>query len=129
MESPSPVLEVREFHAPSPAPQPPAEPLRWREGLVIAALVVLSDVALFRGPGYSSLALLLASAPLLLCLVRPERRLRKVWWLFLAMQWLLVARLVWAGQPLTVAIAALGLGTIAMTLAGWPARVPALAVF
>jgi len=78
-------------------------PLRWRELLVIVMLVVLCDLTIYRGHGFTGYALLFLAAPLLLAMGSPRPRCGLSSWLVGAMLVVLAAKLVWCGSVLLVA--------------------------
>lgn len=99
-----------------PLEQPP---VLVRELLAICGMVVLCDLTIYRGSGYTGWGLLLILAPILFCLGSPRSGRRPFSrWLLLGLLALLAASLVWSGSPLAVS---LGIGMLvlyAMTLSG-----------
>ncbi len=82
-------------------------PVRWREWCVILALVVLADVTIYRGWGYTGWASFLAALPLLLLCGAPplDARYARRWLGMLVsglLLLLLAAKMVWCGWPLQV---------------------------
>lgn len=115
-------VELTEFHfdvAAGNARAVEQPPVLVREFLAICGMVVLCDLTVYRGSGYSGWGLLLILAPILFCLGSPRSARRPISrWLLLGLLVLLAASLVWSGSPLAVS---LGLGLLvlyAMTLSG-----------
>lgn len=95
-------------------------PVRWREVLAVVLLVVISDLAIYRGVGFAGYALLFASAPLCLALGTGSGR-KAIGWGFLALLLGLAGRLVWCGSALAVICGFFCLVALAMCVTG---RVP-----
>lgn len=97
-------------------------PVRWRELLVVLAVVALSDVTVYRGHGYSGYALLLISAPLLLLLGAPisssQRRHAKSLLMVSGLLAVLVIKMVWCGWGLHIALGLALLCAFAVALSG-----------
>jgi hypothetical protein len=88
------------------------------ELFAVASLVVLGDLTIYRGYGYSGAAALFAVAPLLLLLGARQRRRRIDFGVVLLMLMVLAASLVWCGGPGECVAGAVLLVTFAMILAG-----------
>lgn len=73
-------------------------PARIRELFATVAIVILSDVTVFRGSGYAGYAALLAGCVILLRLGATRASSDRYVWLSFAMVELLVARVLWAGS-------------------------------
>ena len=82
--------------------QPPAKPVRPLEVVAVMLAVIVADVAIFRGGGFSGIATMLALLPVLLVAGSPDRRPLKPIWLIVVAIILLAARLVWCGSELAV---------------------------
>jgi hypothetical protein len=108
---------VPEAAPPAPAAPEPA-PVRRTELLGVFLLVVLADLTLYRGQGFSGLAVLFVAAPVLLWLGSPRPQLGGSFWVVFAMLLLLAARLVWLGSALGAALGFALLVASAMALAG-----------
>ncbi|MBI1344748.1 DUF4173 domain-containing protein [bacterium] len=97
-----------------------SQPVRWREVLAVIVLVVLSDLAIYRGQGYAGYAVLFALAPLCLAWGTGSGR-KAIGWSFAALLLLLAGRLVWCGSVLAVVCGFFCVVALAMCLTG---RVP-----
>jgi hypothetical protein len=95
-------------------------PVHWREVISVIALVILADLAWYRGHGYAGYALLFVAAPLLLLCGAPRPSFPSSLWGVTAMLWALSAKLVWGGTALQVTAGFILLATVAMLLAGIP---------
>jgi hypothetical protein len=123
-------------------------PLRWRELLVVLALVVLCDLTIYRGHGFAGYALLFAAAPLLLALGAPRLRGKgnrtckgdspifadaKIGtvpcWIVAAMLVALAAKMLWCGSVLLVASGFALTVALAAALAGWCPYVLEVGIF
>ncbi|MBN2218013.1 MAG: DUF4173 domain-containing protein [Pirellulales bacterium] len=81
-----------------PAPrktEEPQPPVGWRELLAVIGLVVLCDLTIYRGHGWSGYAALFVAAPALLWLGTYRPRLGGALWLVGAMLVVLAAKMVW----------------------------------
>lgn len=87
-----------------PASVPDELPLSLREVTAVALWVALADLTIYRGNGYSGLALFLCVAPLLLLVGNPRPRLGASFWIVGGMTLLLAGRMVWLGSPLATAV-------------------------
>ena len=96
------------------------EPPRWTESIALAALVVLADIAIYRGDGYTGWALVLAVTPFLLCLGAVRRQLGPTLVLLGGMLLLTSARLIWCGTTMAVTVGTAVVPLFAMTLSGRP---------
>lgn len=110
----------------SPEPQPP---VRWRELLVVAALVALCDLTIYRGHGFAGYAALFLIAPVLLAYGAFQARLGAAVCLVGAMLVLLAAKAIWCGSALLVAVGFSLLAAFAMALSGQMPFVAETAVF
>jgi len=116
----------------SPRPgSPPREhpPVRPREILALLLLVVLSDVAVYRGHGFAGYALLFAAAPVFLLFGAPRPRFRAGFWVLGIMLVLLAAKMLWYGSWLLVASGLALLVAFAMALSGLSPHVLEVVVF
>lgn len=98
-----------------PGDQPP---VRWREPLAALLLVVVCDLAIYRGRGFAGWALLFLVAPLLLAVGAYRPRLGAAAWVVGAMLACLAAKTVWCGSALCVAAGCVCVATFACALAG-----------
>jgi len=73
----------------------PQPPVTWREPLAALALVVLADLTIYRGHGWTGYAWLFVAAPLLLCLGTARARFGRAFWIIAAMLVVLAAKMVW----------------------------------
>lgn len=107
--------------------RPPVSGLRAVEvRSFVAALFIggVGDLTLYRGHGYSGLAVLFVLAPWLMALGIPAPRWRKYVLVIGAMILALAARLVWCGSPLPVILGFALVVAGAMALAGHTPYVP-----
>ncbi len=102
---------------------------RRREIAVVALLVVVCDLTIYRGAGYTGIAGFLALAPLLLTLGAPQVRGRWSIAILGAMLMLLALRLAWCGSVLQVTLGLALLIAFAMSLAGLRPYVVETAVY
>jgi hypothetical protein len=102
----------------SPWFSPETSPLGWRDIVVIAMLVVLCDLTVYRGNGFAGLALLLVAAPILLWLASSRVRKDRSIWITGVMFVPLAARLLWSGNELQVSVGLLLLVAFSMALSG-----------
>ncbi len=118
-QSPLDVVEFAdEVLEPADERTPVRPPVRWRELAALLLLVVLADVTIYRGEGFTGAALFFATAAALLVLGAWRRRPDGGLAWTLALLALLAAKLVWNGSELGVVIAATLLVGTAMSLAG-----------
>ncbi|MEZ6059796.1 MAG: DUF4153 domain-containing protein [Planctomycetaceae bacterium] len=87
-------------------PEVTPAPVSKRELIVVALLVVLADVTIFRGEGYAAYAALFAIAPLLFWTGTPTRKVTFASSLVFLLLALVAARQLWSGSAL-------------LTLCGW----------
>ena len=92
--------------------------VRWREFAGIVLLVIVADLAIYRGHGFAGYALLFSAAPLLLALAAPRTGGRSGVWLISGLLLLLAVRLAWSGTGLLVGAGFALLVAFAMALAG-----------
>lgn len=104
-------------------------PVRGREWLAVSLLVVLSDLTIYRGQGFSGYGLLFVLAPILLAIGSPSVQRCRTGWLIMALLWSLAARLVWCGSALAVCCGFAGIVGFAMTLVNRPPFVMAAMAF
>jgi hypothetical protein len=104
-------------------------PLRWRELLAVALLVVLCDLTIYRGHGFAGYTALFFLSPLLLAYGAFRPPGGRAAWIVGVMLLLLAARLLWCGSGLLVAYGFSLLATMAMALAGQTPHVAETAVF
>lgn len=110
-------------------------PVRWMEWLSLILLIIVADVTVYRGHGYTGYALLLALAPAILWCGAPRERtwpgarsrgsLLCVW----AMLLVLAARMVWCGWALNIVVGLALLMAFSLTLSGIVPYVLEVAVF
>lgn len=112
--------------APWAADQPP---VRARELVAVIAAVMLCDLTIYRGHGFSGFALLFVVLPVLIVLgsFRPWRGTAA--WATGSMLLLLSAKLVWGGSTLAVAAGFAIIAAFAMSLSGQPPFVVETVVF
>ena len=77
---------------------------RTKELFAILAIVLLGDLVIYRGSGYSGVAVFLVGAMGLLFFGKPLRRGHPSLWIVAGMLALVSARLVWYGSPMLVGI-------------------------
>lgn len=118
-----PVLDYWKSLNPEPLP------VRGRELLAVAWLVVLSDLTIYRGQGFAGYALFFVVAPVLLALGSLSQQRQRVGWLIALLLWVLAARLVWCGSSLAVCCGFAGVVAFAMTLANRTPFVMAVCAF
>lgn len=120
---PPPKIQKRE------EPQPP---LGWREPLAALVLVVLCDLAIFRGHGWTGYAATFALAPALLAFGTWRPRLGGPFWLLAVMLLVLAAKIVWCVPWLGWLMVGAGfalVAAVAMALSGQTPYVLAVVVF
>jgi len=99
--------------------QPQALPVELlRELGSIAAIVALADVTIYRGAGFSGLALFFVAMPLLLLIGMARPLLRGSFWLLSTMLLVLGLRMIWLGTALAVASGAALLVAYCLALRG-----------
>lgn len=96
--------------------EPDPLPVRGRELLAVSLLVVLFDLAIYRGRGFTGFGLLFVGAPILLLLGSPSVQRCRGGWLIVMLLWALAARLVWSGSVLAVCCGFAAVVAFAMTL-------------
>ncbi len=96
----------------------PAPPVKWRELLAIAMLVVVADATIYRGHGFAGYALFFLLAPVLLGVGAPRPRYSTALGVVAAMLLALAVKLLWCGTTGLVVIGFSLLVACAMTLAG-----------
>ncbi len=117
-----------------PDPMVDDRPVRWRELLAMLAVVVLADVTVYRGQGFSGYALLFAGVPFLLLIGAPaasvaRRQAVKSLLVVGGLILVLAAKMVWCGWGLHIV---LGLGLLcafAVALSGTVPYVLEIIVF
>jgi hypothetical protein len=92
--------------------------VRWREILAVLLLVVICDLAIYRGTGFFGYALLFVLAPLCLALGSDLLRGHRRGWLFVVVLLALAIRLAWCGSWLAVGCGFFCLVALTMCLAG-----------
>lgn len=97
---------------------PPLPAVRSREALCLLVFVILADVTIFRGRGYTGLAVACAGFPLLMRWGAAVRNVVWSQWLVLVLLWGIAGRLVWCGNPLAVLCAIWLLPAMSMSVAG-----------
>jgi Domain of unknown function (DUF4173) len=121
--------------APLSAPVVPAAaddpPPRHRELASLLAIVLLADLAIYRGAGeaYAGWAAVFGAAPFLLFLGASRQRFHRSVPLLGAMILLLAARLVWCGSPVEKGVGLALLPCFAVALAGYLPYVPDVLFF
>ena len=118
-----PVIASQGVKAAAAGEELAALPLRWRELVALVLVVVLADVTVYRGLGFSGYAALFLAAPLLLILGSPRPRWSTGLAVTVGMLWLVAARLVWLGSGWTVAVAVVLLVVSALATAGYSPQV------
>ncbi len=119
----------------TPEPSPIEEfideprPVRWREALAVLLVVVLCDLAIYRGAGFAGYAVLFVLAPVCLTVGGDVSRGRRVGWLFAAVLLALALRLAWCGSWLAVGCGFFCLVALTMCLAGQMPQVLSLIGF
>ncbi|MEN6407158.1 MAG: DUF4173 domain-containing protein [Thermoguttaceae bacterium] len=114
-----------------PITERPWPPAKWREGIAILGTVVLSDLVLYRGHGFTGLAVLFAATSVLLTLASPGPRFKdsntvktpsplRSWsfWVVGVLLLASTAKLVWCGSPLLVVVAIAMLAAFTAALSG-----------
>ncbi|MHB8898210.1 MAG: DUF4153 domain-containing protein [Thermoguttaceae bacterium] len=93
-------------------------PVTWRELAAVLLMVVLADLAIYRGHGFAGYALFFLLAPVLLFLGSPRRN-RSRWLLATGLMLVVIAaRLAWCGMWLQVGCGIALVAAFSMTLAG-----------
>jgi hypothetical protein len=92
-------------------------PVAWREFAGVLLLVVISDLAIYRGQGFAGYGVLFALAPVALALGASTWR-RRLSWLFIATLLGLASRLLWSGSWLAVGCGFFCVVALALCLAG-----------
>jgi hypothetical protein len=105
------------------ASRPQGNETRWRdlgiqELLAVLAAVILADVTVYRGRGYTGLSAFLLGAAVLLFVGKRRRKLRLSLLIVAGMLGLLAAHLAWYGSPLQVASGVVLLIAFATSLDG-----------
>ncbi len=77
-------------------------PLRWREIVCLLAIVLLADIAIYRGEGYAGWAAILGATPILLLTGAARKHYDPALPIVGLMLALLEARLVWCGSTIAV---------------------------
>jgi hypothetical protein len=105
----------------APPPIPPTPPPRLAELAGLIGMLILADLAIYRGQGaaYAGWAALIGGAPVLLSLAGARRRPTLGVLILGAMLILLGARLVWCGSPLEQGVGLALLPCFAVALAGF----------
>jgi hypothetical protein len=93
-------------------------PVRASELASVLAIVLLADLAIFRGEGYAGCAAVAMATPILLLLGAARRKPDPSMALLGVMLWLIGGRLLWEGTPLAAVMGAVLLPLFAMSLAG-----------
>jgi len=114
--------------------RPPSEaedrlPVCWRELLAIVLIVVLSDMAIYRGRGFAGYAALFLVSPSLLAWGAVRPRLGPPAWLTGLLLLALAAKAIWCGSTLLVAAGFALAAAFVMALAGQTPYVVETAVF
>ena len=112
-ETPATIVEFEEEEL---TPRPPS--LRWWQLVAVVLLVVLCDLAIYRGEGFAGYAALIAVAPFLMCAVtfRPRRYADLL--IVAGMLGLLAVRMAMCGWSLQNVLGFALLAAFAMTLSG-----------
>lgn len=106
-----------------------APSVRWREVASLLLIVALCDLTIYRGKGFAGYAALFVGASIFLSLGTARIRLNTSVWLLAPMLWVLAARLLWCGSPLTLMVGFAVLVCFAMSLSGIPPYVLEAIVF
>ncbi len=93
-------------------------PVSLRELLAIVFLVVLADLAIYRGSGFSGYAAFFVLAPVLLWFGAPRPRMGKSFFILSLMLVLLAGKMLWCGSALLMAAGFSLLVAFAMSLSG-----------
>ncbi len=96
----------------------PHPPVRWREIVAVLLLVVLSDLTIYRGQGFTGYAVLFLVAPLFLGLGAVGPLMRTSLWIVGTMTVVLAVKMIWCGSLLLVAAGFALLVCFAMALSG-----------
>lgn len=104
-------------------------PVDWRELAALVMLVVLSDLAIYRGHGFAGYAALFAVSPALLAWGAARPRPGLPAWLTGGLLLVLAAKAVWCGSPLVAAAGFSLLAAFVMALSGQTPYVVEAAVF
>ncbi|MDP1798268.1 MAG: DUF4173 domain-containing protein [Planctomycetaceae bacterium] len=104
-------------------------PVRWREVVAVLLLVVVCDLAMYRGRGFTGYALLFALAPACLAFGSDLHRGRRQGWLFVAVLFALAFRLAWCGSWLAVGCGYFCLIALTMCLAGQMPQILSMLAF
>lgn len=123
-----PVLEA-------PSPEPIVEfvdeprPVRWRDAFAVLMLIVMADLAIYRGGGFAGYALLFLLAPISFALGSHWSRARRWSVVFALLLGLLAARLIWCGSWLSVGCGFFCIVAFTMCLAGQTPQILSLLAF
>ena len=112
-----------------PAPEAEQPPARWRELLALAALVVLSDLTIYRGQGFAGYAALFLASPALLAWGAFRPRLKAPAWIAGGLLLALAAKTIWCGSTLLVAAGFALLAALVAAMSGQTPYVAESAVF
>lgn len=127
------LLQERLMQGPSPVPSEPhvvpALPICARELIVLPFLIVVSDIAIFRGQGFAGIGFLLVVVPLLLALGIVPRKFDSSIWMLAPLLALTSIRLFWCGSEAAVVAGFVLLCGYAMGLSGLRPHVLQGAVF
>lgn len=93
-------------------------PIRWRELIALLLLVVLSDLTIFRGEGFTGSAALFVFAPLLIWFGAPRRVRSRSLYVVSALLLVAAMKLLWCGSGLLVVCGFTLLFAFAMSLTG-----------
>jgi hypothetical protein len=112
-----PIPPEHEPHRVAGDDQLPA-PVESRELLAVLGLIVLADIAIYRGYGFAGMAALVVGVPMLLLIGAPQRRLGIDAGIVGVMLLLLAGSLLWCGAGWHLAVGAALLVAFAMALVG-----------
>ncbi len=93
-------------------------PVRWRELLLLLTVIVAADVLVYRGHGFTGLAVFLAVAPLLLAVGAPRPRIGLDFITATTLLMVAAIRLSWLGSVALLFTGCVLLVVVGMTLAG-----------
>lgn len=116
------MLTDRVFHTTTEMPST-RQSVSIREVASVLAVVVLADLTLYRGHGFTGVAAFLAGTAALFVLAMNRPQFRTATWLVLGMLVLLAARTVWLGSPLGVLGGFTLLVALSIALSGRPPHV------
>lgn len=118
-----------------PSPEPIVEfvdeprPVRWRDAFAVLMLIVMGDLAIYRGGGFAGYAILFLIAPVAFLMGSSRSHSRRWSGWFATLLILFAARLIWCGSWLAVGCGFFCIVALAMCLAGQTPHILSLLAF